>query len=200
MLWKRRKRLDKFGRKIGLIFSKVPLSPNAWTGLGLVLAVITAYFLANSEFLIATAVFAFAALFDMVDGSVARIKKKVSKFGGYFDSVADRTVEFLIILGFFLVGYPDFLIPTGVWIFLLLFGSFMSTYVRTVTFEKKFFGFKIKKDIKGGILEHADRVIVFFLIMIVSIFSLQYASYVIAATAVLSLVSALQRFSKATKR
>jgi phosphatidylglycerophosphate synthase len=200
MLWKRRKRLDKFGGRIGRIFSKIPLSPNAWTALGLVLAITTAYFLASKDFLIATVAFAFAALFDMIDGSVARIRKKVTKLGGYLDSVTDRTVEFIVILGFFLVGYPNFILPIELWIFFLLFGSFMSTYVRAVSFEKEIFGFKIKREVKGGILEHADRMVVFFIIMLISNFSLQYASYAIAAAAVLSLISALQRFIKAIKR
>ncbi|MFH1473268.1 MAG: CDP-alcohol phosphatidyltransferase family protein [Candidatus Aenigmatarchaeota archaeon] len=195
MLWKRRKHLDRVGRKIGLLFSKLPMSPNAWTCLGLVLAIINLYFLFNKDFLIATAVFGFAALLDMIDGSVARIKKKVTKLGGYLDSVTDRTVEFVIILGLFLVGYPSFILPMDLWIFLLLFGSFMSTYMRAVSFEKK-----IRRNVIGGVLEHADRMLVFFLIIIISNFSLQYATYLIALAAILSLVSALQRFLKATKR
>ncbi len=195
MLWKRRKHLDKLGRKIGMLFSKLPLSPNNWTGMGLILSIINLYFLFNKDFLIATVVFGFAALLDMIDGSVARIKKKVTKLGGYLDSVTDRTVEFVIILGLFLVGYPGFILPMDLWIFLLLFGSFMSTYTRAASFEKK-----IRRNVIGGILEHADRMLVFFLIIIISIFSLQYASYLIVLTAILSLVSALQRFTKATKR
>ena len=195
MLWKRRKHLDKLGRKIGLIFSKIPLSPNNWTGLGLVLAITTFYFLINREFLIATIVLAFTALIDMIDGAVAKITKKVTKLGGYLDSVTDRAVEFVIIFGLLLAGYPDFLISIEIWIFLLLFGSFMSTYMRAVSFEKK-----INRNVIGGILEHADRMLVFFLIIIISNFSLQYASYLIVLAAILSLVSALQRFLKATKR
>ena len=65
MLWKRRKHLDKFGRKIGKLFSSMPLSPNNWTGLGLILVIITFYFLVNKDFLIATILFAFTALIDM---------------------------------------------------------------------------------------------------------------------------------------
>jgi archaetidylinositol phosphate synthase len=195
MLWKRRKYLDKLGRKIGLVFSKIPLSPNNWTALGLVLIIITFYFLINKEFLIATIIFAFTALIDMIDGSVARITKKVTKLGGYLDSITDRIVEFITILGLFLAGYPDVIVSIEIWLMLLFFGSFMSTYMRAASFEKK-----IKKNVIGGVLEHADRMVVFFLIILVSNFSLQYASYLIALAAVLALISALQRFFKATKR
>ena len=195
MLWKRRRHLDKLCRKIGILFSKIPLSPNNWTGLSLLLILITFYLLINQEFLIATIVFAFTSLIDAIDGSVARTTKKVTKLGGYLDSITDRTVEFITILGFFLAGFPDFLVSIETWVFLLLFGSFMSTYARAACFEKK-----VNKDVKGGILEHADRMIVFLLIILISNFSLQYATYLIALTAVLSLVSALQRFIKAIKR
>jgi archaetidylinositol phosphate synthase len=195
MLWKRRKHLDKTGRKIGKIFSKIPLSPNKWTGMGLVLAIITFCFLVRHEFLLATVVFAFTAAIDMIDGAVAKVTKKVTRLGGFLDSYTDRAVEFVTILGLFLAGFPDVVISIETWLMLLFFGSFMSTYARAVSFEKK-----IRRNVKGGVLEHADRMLVFFFIILISNFSLQLASYLIVLTAVLSLLSALQRFLKATKR
>lgn len=44
--------------------------------------------------------------FDGIDGSVALISNKVSKFGALLDSLADRVVEALWILGLFLLGAP----------------------------------------------------------------------------------------------
>ena len=82
-----------------MLFSKLPLSPNAWTGMGLVLSIINLYFMVKMDFLSATIIFAFAALIDMIDGSVARIRKRVTNLGGYLDSVTDRAVEFVIIMG-----------------------------------------------------------------------------------------------------
>jgi len=195
MLYKRRIYFDKLGKKIGFTFSKVSLSPNQWTFLSLVLALIMLYFLINQNFLFASVIFAFTAFIDVIDGAVARETKKVTKVGGYLDSITDRAVEFIIILGLSLNNYPDFIFSMKIWLLLLLFGSFMSTYTRAAAFEKKVF-----KDLKGGILEHTDRLILFLIVFIISIISLKYASYLIVLIAILANISALQRFLRAIKR
>ena len=195
MLYKRRNYFDNLGRKIGKIFSKLSLSPNQWTILSLVFALVLFYFLIKGEFLIAAIVFAFTAFIDMIDGAVAREAKKVTKVGGYLDSIADRVIEFIIVLGLFLNSYPDFFLPIKIWLLFLLFGSFMSTYMRAAAFEKEVF-----KNLKGGVLEHTDRLIFFLIIFIVSIFSLAYASYLIVLMAILANISALQRFLRVIKR
>jgi len=195
MLWKKSNYFDRLGRKIGILFSKISLSPNQWTGLGLLFILVTFYFIINQEFLIATVLFAFTAFIDMIDGAVARVTKKVTKLGGYLDRVIDRIIEFIIILGFFLNNYPDFIISIKIWLLFLYFGSFMSTYTRTAAFEKG-----MLKDVKGGILEHTDRMILLFLIILISIFSIQYASYLIVIMTILANISALQRFLIAVKR
>ncbi|MFH1229816.1 MAG: CDP-alcohol phosphatidyltransferase family protein [Candidatus Aenigmatarchaeota archaeon] len=195
MLYLNRKYFEKIGKQIGYAFSKIPVSPNQWTVISLILAFVTFYFLAAKEFIIAIAIFAFTAFIDMIDGAVARHTKKVTKIGGYLDSIVDRSIEFVIILGLFFANYPDFIVSIEVWLFLLLFGSFMSTYTRAAAFEKNVF-----KDLKGGILEHTDRLVFFLLIFIVSIFSLEKASILVAIMSVLTVVSALQRFLKAIKR
>jgi len=195
MLYKRRIYFDNLGRKIGKMFSKLSLSPNQWTVLSLVFTLVLFYFLINGNFLIATVIFAFTAFIDMVDGAVARETKKVTKVGGYLDSIIDRVIEFIIVLGLFLNKYPDFIIPIKIWLLFLLFGSFMSTYTRAAAFEKEVF-----KNLRGGVLEHTDRLIFFLIIFIVSIFSLSYASYLIVLMAILANISALQRFLRAIKR
>jgi len=196
MLWKRRDYFDKnLGKKVGILFSKFSLSPNQWTTLSLVFALVLFYFLINGDFLTATFIFAFTAFVDMIDGAVAKATNKVTKLGGYLDSVIDRIIEFIIVLGLFLNIYPDFFIPIKIWLLFLLFGSFITTYIRAASFEKG-----LSKNPKGGILEHTDRLILFFLIILISNFSLQYAGYLIVIMTVLANVSALQRFLKVVKR
>jgi archaetidylinositol phosphate synthase len=195
MLYQKRKRLENLSIRLGRCLSRIPLSPNQWTALSLLLVLATFYLLSNQSFFLAAVTFAFAAFIDMIDGAVARESKQVTKVGGYLDSVADRVIEFVIILGLFINGYQDFILPMSLWLFLLFFGSFMSTYTRAAAFEKG-----VYKDLKGGILEHTDRLAFFLLIIVVSVFSLVYASYLIVLMAVITNVSALQRFLKAIKR
>ena len=195
MLYLKRDAFKSIGKRLGRSFGKLPPSPNQWTSLSLVLALITFYFLINQNFSLAAVVFAFAAFIDMIDGAVARETKTVTKMGGYLDSVTDRVIEFIIIFGLFIVGYPAVVLPISVWLLFLLFGSFMSTYLRAAAFEKQ-----VYKDLKGGILEHTDRLLFLLAIFIVSAISLSYASYLIVLMAALANLSALQRFAKAIKR
>jgi archaetidylinositol phosphate synthase len=194
MLYKRRAYFDGTSKRIGYMLSKIPITPNQWTCLSLILAFVTLYLLASREFFYASVLFALTAFIDMIDGAVARSSKKVTKLGGYLDSVSDRLIEFVIILGFFFAAYPDFIISINLWLMLLLFGSFMSTYTRAAAFEKEVF-----KGLGGGVLEHTDRLISYLIIIIVSAFSLEYASYIIALVALLADVSAVQRFMKVVR-
>jgi len=197
MLYKKRKYFNDLSSNIGKTLVRIPLSPNQWTVSSLVLAVILFYFLLNQEFLISFIVCIFAVSVDMVDGAVARASNRVTKFGAYLDTIVDRFVEFFIIFGLFFVGYPDFILSSQAWLMILFFGSMMSTYSKPAAFEK---GLINKESKGGGILEHTDRLLIFLIIILISYFSLQYATYLIALTSVLTLVSFAQRFRIFTKR
>jgi archaetidylinositol phosphate synthase len=96
MLYLNRKKFEKISKGIGKSLGRLPLTPNQWTVSSLVLSLVTLYFLASGSFLIAAIVFAFTSFIDMVDGAVARQKGKVTKAGGYLDSITDRAIEFVI--------------------------------------------------------------------------------------------------------
>ena len=101
MLYENREKFKKLSIKIGMIFSKIPLSPNQWTIFSLLPAVIAALYLASNEFLIAAGLFALAAFIDLIDGSVARVLGRTTRFGAYLDTITDRYVEFILIFGLF---------------------------------------------------------------------------------------------------
>ena len=82
-----------FGAAIDRIVRWLALSrihPNVLTFLGLVINIVAAYLFAAGSFRWAGAVVIGAGLFDMVDGRVARETNRVTRFGGFFDSVLDR--------------------------------------------------------------------------------------------------------------
>ena len=190
MLYKKRKIFNKLSRKIGILFSKLQLSANQWTVLSLLLMIITFYFLINRNFLIATIVLAFTAVIDMIDGAVARATKKATIFGAYLDTIIDRIIEFVAILGLIIIGYPDFILPINIWLTLLLFSCLMITYSKAAAFEKGL----TRKELKGGILEHPDRMLFFILIVLISNYSLIHASFLIAVMTILTITTAIQRF------
>lgn len=79
------------------------IHPNILTLFSLFFSVLFFYFL-NNQLYIAALVSLFGAVFDAIDGYVARTTGKVSAFGGFFDSVTDRISDFLIIAAF---GYAQ---------------------------------------------------------------------------------------------
>src|SRR6202140_1892238 len=81
----------------GLALSKI--HPNVLTFLGLVINIAAAVLLAAGRFRAAGLVIIGAGLFDMVDGQVARETNRVTRFGGFFDSVLDRYSDLALLVG-----------------------------------------------------------------------------------------------------
>jgi len=190
MLYKGRERFDSIGIKIGSLFSRLRLSPNQWTVLSILPALISFYLLTRQEFFLAALFFSIASFIDWIDGSVARVTGKATAFGGFLDVIMDRVVEFLIIFGLSFIEYPDFIIPAQKWLMLILFGSFMIPYLKASAFWK----ITTKEEISGGILERTERLILLFLIILTSAFSTFYSIYLIVITVILLFTSAIQRF------
>ncbi|MGD0362467.1 MAG: CDP-alcohol phosphatidyltransferase family protein [Bryobacteraceae bacterium] len=91
-----------FGAAIDRIVKWLALSrihPNVLTFLGLVINIVAAYLFAAGSFRWAGAVVIGAGLFDMVDGRVARETNRVTRFGGFFDSVLDRYSDLALLMG-----------------------------------------------------------------------------------------------------
>ncbi len=112
----------------GLALSKI--HPNALTFLGLVINMGAAALLALGQFRWAGVVIIAAGLFDMVDGRVARETHRVTRFGGFFDSVLDRYSDLALMVGL-LVWYGSinrwgYVVLTAI----AMTGSVMVSYVR----------------------------------------------------------------------
>jgi len=193
MLYTARQRFERLSVKIGIAFGKVPLTPNQWTVLSLLPAVVSAYFLASSQFLCAAALFIVAGFLDIVDGSVARVTGKVSRFGAYLDTIVDRYVEALIVVALLFAALPEpnFFVPIKAWLFIYFFGAMMTTYAKAAAKEKEIV--KEGLELKGGILERAERLIVLFAGIVLASANPAYLSIAVVLLAVLSNVSALQR-------
>jgi CDP-diacylglycerol--glycerol-3-phosphate 3-phosphatidyltransferase len=91
-----------FGRIIQAIVSALALSrvhPNVLTFIGLLINIWAAVLFSYGRFLYAGLVVIGAGLFDMVDGRVARETNRVTRFGGFFDSVLDRYSDLALLVG-----------------------------------------------------------------------------------------------------
>jgi len=156
-------------------------------------AVASAYLITQQEFILAAVLFIIAAFLDMVDGAVARATGKASKAGAYLDTMVDRYVEFFIVLGLVWLAYtgviPGLYLPAVVWIFIYYFGSIMTSYAKAAAKEKDF----VRKEIKGGLVERAERLIILFIGIVMASADVGYLAYVIVLLAFLANITALQR-------
>jgi len=80
-----------------LALSKI--HPNVLTFLGLLINIWAAWLFAAGSFQWGGVVVTGAAIFDMVDGRVARATSQVTRFGGFFDSVLDRYSDLALYIG-----------------------------------------------------------------------------------------------------
>jgi len=115
---------------IGRTLARWNVSPNAVTYLGLVLTIGVAVITALGEIRWAGLAYVFAAVCDALDGTLARVSGKVSRFGAFLDSTIDRFEESIVFLGLSIYyaqvgGLVE--IPL---ILLVAIGSLMVSYTR----------------------------------------------------------------------
>jgi phosphatidylglycerophosphate synthase len=115
---------------IGRTLARWNVSPNAVTYLGLVLTVGVAVLAGLGEIRWAGVAYIFAALCDAMDGTLARVSGKGSRFGAFLDSTIDRFEESMVFLGLsvhYALAGGQLEIPL---ILVVTVGSLMVSYTR----------------------------------------------------------------------
>ncbi|TDB84900.1 CDP-alcohol phosphatidyltransferase family protein [Actinomadura sp. KC216] len=108
MLNKIRPGLERVLTPVGHAVARVGPSPNAITVVGtLGVAAGALVLFPRGEFFWGTMVITAFVLFDMLDGAVARVTGKISKFGAFLDSTMDRVADAAIFSGLMIGLYRD---------------------------------------------------------------------------------------------
>ncbi|MBI1786394.1 MAG: CDP-alcohol phosphatidyltransferase family protein [Acidobacteria bacterium] len=181
-----------FTRAIGIVCGKIiekivhllalsRIHPNVLTAIGLAINIWAAWLFAAGRFRAAAVVVIGAGLFDMVDGRVARETNRVTRFGGFFDSVLDRYSDLALLMGL-LVYYASiyrffYIVLTAI----VMTGTVMVSYTRARA-ENTIPSCKV------GFLERPERVV---LIIIGALF--ERMAPVLWVLAVLSNVTVIHR-------
>ncbi|MDD5703767.1 MAG: CDP-alcohol phosphatidyltransferase family protein [Dehalococcoidales bacterium] len=168
------------------IVSKLKLTPNMMTVIGLILNLVAAVVVGFGHLLVGGVIFLLAAVFDMLDGALARYMGKVTRFGALFDSVVDRITEGALFLSFIFITnpsiWPNNVTSQLVLIFLAMIGSFLTSYIRA-----RAEGLNI--DCTVGLFTRVERVIIIALGLL-----LNQVFIALAIVVVLSFVTVCQRF------
>ena len=116
-----------------------------------------------------------SGFFDVVDGQVARVSKKVSKKGGFLDSVFDKIAEVAIFLGILIGGFADPYL-----VFLAITLSLLVSYARS---RAESLGVKLQGI---GIGERAERLLVVAIIGMAGL--MQYAIDIVIIIAAITFI------------
>jgi CDP-diacylglycerol--glycerol-3-phosphate 3-phosphatidyltransferase len=158
---KKRLSLEMYLRKVfkGVIdpiaagLLKIGITPNMITGIGFILTVVAAFFLAQGKFTVGGLILLFAGPLDVVDGSMARLIGTPTAYGSLIDSVTDRYSELVVLGGllFYFVNSQNNL--AILLVFLAASGSVLVSYVKA---RAEAVGFNAKV----GLLTRVERLII----------------------------------------
>ena len=161
--------LSKYGRplftdslsRLAYYLHQLGITPNGLTYSGFALTIVTALVLATGAFRWGGILLLLAALFDMLDGAVARFTKQMSTFGAFLDSTLDRyseSVTFLALAYFF--SHSTSTRTELVLIMFILVGSLMVSYTKARAEA-------LQVECKAGWLQRPERIIILVIGLIV---------------------------------
>ncbi len=167
--------------------AKAGLTPNTITIMGLLISLASAWCYYNwrmSPILLPSAglLILLSGLFDAIDGIVARVSGKVTRFGGFLDSLSDRYSDAVVLAGVTLSGLCN---PIAG--FAALIGSLMVSYTRSRAESE---GVKMAG---VGLAERAERMIILAVVTLLAFLWLDILNYGIILLAILSHLTVIQR-------
>lgn len=185
-------------KRIGILFAAIPLSPDAWTALSLLVALGAAILIGSvHELLIGLLLFCLAGALDMVDGAVARARGETSAFGGFLDGIADRFVEALFLFSMMLYPLPSILVAPQVWLSSVLFlGTCMPSFIRAYADHKGVVS-REKALALSGICERSERIGLLVIGLAAGmLIGMELFIYALMLISALSAITVLQRLGR----
>lgn len=126
---------DRLNRWLGPVARNSPLSPNEISLLALLIAMMGAVALLGRHFLIALPFIAVAGLTDALDGAVARVQGKESRFGDFLDHCLDRMADTTLAAAWLIAN--DVLQPLALAaIILVMMNGYVGTQIEA-TFRRR---------------------------------------------------------------
>lgn len=181
--------VDEGIKPVGAALRRTGVSADHLTGIGLVMAGATAVAIGSGHLFVGLVLLALAAVPDILDGAVAKASGTASQRGAFFDSVADRVTDSLVLGG---VAWHLGVTRGGVapiLPFAVMGASALISYERA---KAESLGYSAK----GGLMERAERIVVLavglaFPVVLVPVLWLMLAT---------TLLTAGQRFVKVWKQ
>jgi CDP-diacylglycerol---glycerol-3-phosphate 3-phosphatidyltransferase len=154
---------DYVTQPIVRLFSRTPLTPNAITWLGFFITIGAAVLIVTEHLLVAGVVVLIAGFFDLLDGALARVSGRVTRFGAILDSTLDRLSEAVLLLGLLAVFAREQQVGESILAGVTMLGSLMVSYIRA-----RMEGLGI--ECKAGLFTRPERVVILALGLLLSQF------------------------------
>jgi CDP-diacylglycerol--glycerol-3-phosphate 3-phosphatidyltransferase len=174
----RRTLADSVAPPLARLLARTPLTPDALTWLGFFITIGAAALIGTDHFLAAGAVVLVAGLFDMLDGALARLTNKVSRFGAVLDSTLDRLSEGALLLALLVVFTRGQHVTASLVVGITLLSSLTVSYIRA-----RMEGIGI--ECKAGFFTRPERVIILALGLMLN----QFENALLAALAIIAFFS-----------
>ncbi len=163
------------------------LTPNALTVLGLLVSTGSAWAYLNWRtdrvyLVVAASLILLSGLLDAFDGILARKTGMVTRFGGFFDSVADRYSDAVVLGAIIVSGLCD-----PLWGMAALIGSLMVSYARA---RAEAAGVAM---IAVGFAERAERLILLVAVTLGAYYRIELLGYGIIVLALIANLTVVQR-------
>ncbi|HET6966401.1 MAG TPA: CDP-alcohol phosphatidyltransferase family protein [Acidimicrobiales bacterium] len=177
--------VDKVTKPVARVLRATGLAPDHLTALGLILAVPAAWAIASGRLGLGLGLLIGSAVPDLLDGALAKASGRGSVRGAFFDSVADRVTDALMLsaVAWYLSDSHKghiFMLPVAV-----LGVSLLVSYERA---KAESLGYTAK----GGLMERAERIVVLCASLAFSFMMIPLLWLMLALTG----ATAVQRFVK----
>ena len=185
MLNRYRKSISKVMNSIAIYLDKAGLKPWIISLSGLIfttLGLLILIYFGSSSMDFYLLLISLGALMDGLDGSLARLQGRTSKWGAFYDSFIDRLVEILIIFGLLYVNIINNIIA-----FLYISTSLLISYARAR-------GEGLGISLEGvGIMERAERMLMLIIFLLAWVIMKYDFNIIASILIILNTVTILQR-------
>lgn len=172
---------------IAVRLDRLGVTPNALTLIGFLGMCVIGLLLANGQFALGGVLIILAGMFDALDGSLARLTNRVTKFGAFLDSTTDRYAEGVLFLGILAWYLPRGVTNVAYLVYLSLLGSLMVSYARARAEG-------IGVECKEGLLTRFERIALLVIgLLLTAVFGDTPILVVLAILAVFTNITAVQR-------
>ncbi len=182
-----RQRAQAFLNTLALGLNALGFSPNALTLIGFLGMCAVGLVLANGWLALGGVLIVLGGIFDALDGSLARLTNRVTKFGAFLDSTTDRFAEGALFLGLLYYFLQHNVTYVAYLVYLTLLGSLMVSYARARAEG-------IGVECKEGLMTRFERIALLVIgLLLTAVFGDTPILIVLGILAILTNVTAVQR-------